>query len=100
MSIMLSAYYLDNYLTSNIVLDDYKINNEHGIEFDLLKFWKVQQEKCPKLALLTRFIFSILASTVASESNFSKAGWTINDRRTQLDAETVNSLMFLHSNLK
>ena len=63
---------LDSYLTSNIVLDDYKINNEHGIEFDLLKFWKVHQEKCSKLAMLARFIFSIPASTVASESNFSK----------------------------
>ena len=35
---------LDSYLTSNIVLDDYKINNEHGVEFDLLKFWKVEQD--------------------------------------------------------
>ena len=27
----------DSYLNSNVVLDDYTINNEHGIEFDLLK---------------------------------------------------------------
>ena len=92
---------LDSYLTSNTVLDDYnKINNEHGVEFDLLKFWKVQHDTFPKLAMLAQFIFPIPASSVASESNFSKSGRTVNDRRTQLDADTVNSLMFLHSNLK
>src|SRR3569832_782159 len=78
---------LDSYLTSNTVLDDYKINNEHGVEIYLLKFWKVQQDTFPKLAMLARFIFPIPARSVASESNFIKAGWTINDCRTQLDAE-------------
>ena len=45
--------------------------------------------------MVVRLTFSsIPESTAASESYFSKAGWTINDRQTRLDAETVNSLMF------
>jgi len=93
---------LDLYLASNFELDNYNIDGGEDSTgaIDVLKFWKDNQKTFPNLALLARFIFSIPASTVASEGNFSKTGWTINDRRTQLDPETVNSLMFLHSNLE
>jgi hypothetical protein len=67
--------------------------------FDILNWWREHQEKFPKLAKLARKIFSVPASSAASERAFSAAGQTITERRTSLKPDTVDSILFLHSNL-
>ena len=84
---------LHQFLASNLALDN---NNdivdeeeEDNMSINLLKFWKDNQKKISNFALLAQFIFSIPAISIANEGNFSKACWTIIDRWTHLDPETV-----------
>jgi len=67
---------------------------------DVLKWWKDHRLKFPKLALLCAYYLSIPASSASSEREFSNAGQTINERRTGLKPETVDSILVLHSALQ
>lgn len=64
---------------------------------NLLLFWKENSNVFPKLAELARKTFMIPATSIASESNFSFAGLTMNNRRTNLKPEKLNQLLFLRS---
>jgi hypothetical protein len=63
---------------------------------DILNFWKVKSQVWPHLASVARFVLAIPATETSSERVFSLAGRTIEDRRTQLNADTVDDLLFLH----
>lgn len=65
----------------------------------ILGWWKAQATKMPKLAALARHLLAIPASSAASERVFSAAGCTITARRTALNPETVDSILFLNSNM-
>jgi len=52
----------------------------------------------PKLATVARRVLSIPASSAASERAFSAPGLTVSQRRTSLDAETINNILLIHSN--
>lgn len=45
-------------------------------------------------------ILCIPATSAASERNFSTAGWIYNVRRSQLDPDTLDDLLFLWSYLR
>ena len=60
---------------------------------DVLKWWS-KQEDLPKLAELSRFIFSIPASEATSERLFSTSDRTLDERRQNLDPENVDSILF------
>ena len=64
----------------------------------VLEWWKGHESELPKLAQVARRVLSIPASSAASERAFSAAGLTISQRRTALDADTVNNILFIHSN--
>ena len=55
-----------------------------------------QKATCPKLAEVARHVLAGPAASTLSERSFPIAGRTIEDRRTQLSAEFVDGLMFLH----
>ena len=55
-----------------------------------------QKATWPKLAEVARHLLAGPAASTLSERSFSIAGRTIEDRRTQLSAEFVDGLMFLH----
>ena len=65
---------------------------------DLLPWWLENQRLLPNMAKVARRLFCIPASSASSERAFSAAGITISDRRTSLDPETVDDILFLHSN--
>jgi len=65
---------------------------------DILVWWKEHSHQFPKLATLARQLFAIPASSAASERSFSAAGYTVSERRTALSPDTVDNILFLHSN--
>ncbi|CAF4309979.1 unnamed protein product, partial [Rotaria sp. Silwood2] len=80
---------LDKYLRMNIE-DIYKQSNP-------LPFWKHHQHKFPCLSLLARRLFSIPVTSAAVERSFSAAGLAVTERRSSLDPDTVNDILFVRS---
>jgi len=68
-------------------------------DLDVLQWWKDHKHEYPKLALLCAYYLAILASSASSEREFSAAGQTINERRTNLSPETIDNILVLHSTL-
>jgi len=64
-----------------------------GEEFDVLRWWKRNQDQYPILAKMARDFLAIPLSTVASESIFSTAGMVIDKYRSSLSSETVEALI-------
>ncbi len=62
----------------------------------LLNFW---QEMSDGLMLAARRLLAIPATTTPSERSFSIAGRLIEERRTTLNPENVDTLLFQHSNI-
>ncbi|CAF2972397.1 unnamed protein product [Rotaria sp. Silwood2] len=80
---------LERYLRMNIE-DIYKQSNP-------LPFWRDHQKKFPGLALLARRLFSIPVTSAGVERQFSSAGFTITQRRSSLDPDTLNDVLFVRS---
>jgi len=74
-------------------LDDSLVPLRDGEEFDVLKWWKRNQDQYPVLAKMARDFLAIPLSTVASESTFSTAGMVINKYCSSLSSETVEALI-------
>jgi hypothetical protein len=66
-------------------------------KFDVFKCWDAHQVQFPKLFKIANWIHSVPASSVASESTFSKAKWLINPRRSLIKPEMANNCLILNS---
>lgn len=82
---------IDQYLACKVSKDT---------NLDILKWWKDHEKEYPKLSILCAFYLSIPASSASSEREFSAAGLTINEQRTNLNPETLESILIMHSALK
>lgn len=80
---------LDKYLKMPID-DKFKVANP-------LVFWQNHQDKLPYLAKLARRIYSIPATSAGVERQFSSAGFLINERRSSLNPETIEDVLFVRS---
>ncbi|CAF1032271.1 unnamed protein product [Adineta steineri] len=80
---------LERYLQMNIE-DFYKQSNP-------LPFWRDHQSMFPALSLLARRLFSIPVTSVGVERHFSSVGLTITQRRSSLDPDTINDVLFVRS---
>ena len=67
---------------------------------DLIQLWLDNKSVLPKLYTVAGRVLCVPASSAASESVFSTAGRLLEKRRTTLSPATVNSLLFLHSNME
>jgi len=63
---------------------------------DILAFWWDKSAVWPKLSVVVRCIMAILATETLSERVFTLAGRTVEERQTQLSADAVDDLMFVH----
>jgi len=61
-----------------------------------LAFWWDKSPVWPKLSAVVRYILAIPAADTSSELLFSLAGGTMEERRTQLSADAVDDLLFVH----
>jgi len=79
-------------------LSDY-VNMKISKGVDMMDFWRDNRSVLPKMFWLARRILCIPASSAASERVFSAAGRLLEKRRTNLAPDSVNSLLFLNSNM-
>ena len=85
------------YMAADFSADDY-YSELHVGNFDILKFWDQQKFVFPKLSKLAHYLLSIPCSSAASERLFSCAGRGVQEeRRTRLDPENIDSIVFLNS---
>jgi len=70
------------------------------VDLDPLLFYKENQFKYKYLSKLARMLFSIPASSVPSESLFSKTGEVTTDRRNRMKPRLIENLMFIQENSK
>ena len=76
--------------------DDARIDNN----MNLLIYWDLNKTVYPNLARIARRVLSIPATNTSVERLFSHSGNTITNRRTRLDAEKVNNLLFIKRNMR
>ncbi|XP_017972506.1 PREDICTED: zinc finger BED domain-containing protein RICESLEEPER 3 [Theobroma cacao] len=72
-------------------LDEQRI--ETTIELDILQFWKTNQFRYPKVSAMARDILAIPISTVASESAFSVDVKVLDQYRSSLKPDVVESIL-------
>jgi hypothetical protein len=61
--------------------------------FDILSFWKGNQFRYPKVAVMAQDILSIHFSTVASKSTFNVGGCVIDQYKNSLKLDIVEALV-------
>ncbi|XP_053374207.1 E3 SUMO-protein ligase ZBED1-like [Mercenaria mercenaria] len=82
---------IERYLASNRDADDSKLS--------LLQWWEKNQYVYPRLAVLAKKYLAIPASSVPSERVFSLAGSLVNKKRSRLNPDLINKLIFLKMNM-
>ena len=65
---------------------------------DPLQWWRVSAATYPVLSLVAHRILSIPATSVPCERLFSTAGIIVNDLRSSLSPQSVNTLIFMNKN--
>lgn len=64
-----------------------------------LKWWQLECNRMPLLSVAARKYLCVCATSVTSERVFSVGGQLVNSRRSRLNPEKVNNLIFLAKNL-
>ena len=67
---------------------------------DPLMWWKRNEFKFPRLGQLAKKYLAVPATSVPSERTFSTAGLTVTKLRANLDAGSVDQIVFLNKNSK
>ena len=65
---------------------------------NILDWWQVKSPSLPHLSTVAKEILSIPASSAESERSFSVAGSTVSQRRTALDSDNLEDILFVHFN--
>ncbi|XP_066567854.1 E3 SUMO-protein ligase ZBED1 isoform X3 [Amia ocellicauda] len=80
-------------------LEEY-LKDKSKVAAGVLKWWKNNEDRYPKLARLAKEILCIPATSTPAERIFSKAGYIINKTRCSLLPQNVDKLIFLSHNMK
>ncbi|XP_031383504.1 uncharacterized protein LOC116197488 [Punica granatum] len=67
--------------------------SDRKTDLDILEYWKLNSQRYPTVARMTRDILSIPVSTVASEAAFSCGGRVLDQYRSSLKPNLVEALM-------
>ncbi|XP_053382048.1 E3 SUMO-protein ligase ZBED1-like [Mercenaria mercenaria] len=65
---------------------------------DPLLWWRDNEERFPKIAIVAKRVLAVPATSVPSERIFSATGLLINKLRNRLSSEIVDSIFFLNKN--
>jgi len=63
-----------------------------------LDWWKENEQKYPRVAVVARKVLAVPASSVPSERVFSSAGLLVNKLRNRLAPALVDGIVFLNKN--
>ena len=66
----------------------------------LLTWWKLNAAIFPGIAGLAKKVLAVMATSAASERNFSLAGHVVSARRSRLSGSSVNDILFLNNALR
>ncbi len=80
------------------VLRYYYPLNAEDLKMSQIKFWVKYVNVFPRLSQLSRMVHSVPATNLSNERNFNYAGLTLTDRRSNLDPEKVDEMLFIRSN--
>lgn len=69
-------------------------------EVSLLEWWQMRSKDFPILRNVAQQYLSILSSSAPSERFFSRLGYLLSPRRTQMNKSNVERIMFISENLK
>lgn len=76
----------------------------NGVKVDInqdpFKWWKLNQQLYPNIAVVARKRLCVAGTSVPSERVFSAAGCLLNAKRSCLSSRNVDMLLFLNHNLK
>jgi len=67
---------------------------------NILEWWKINEPRFPNLSQLAKAVIGIPATSTPSERLFSVAGNVVSKKRTCLNPENVDIILFLNKNLK
>ena len=82
----------------DIEIDSY--TNESCKNVDPIDYWRVNKKSYQGLFYCFEYIFSMMASSVPSESLFSEAGDQVTDKINRLDPCKVNKMMVVEDHYK
>ena len=68
------------------------------LSLDILEFWKGQESRLPLLASLAKDTLAIQVTSASSERVFSEGGNVVSKKRTLLNPENAEMLVFIHDN--
>jgi len=83
---------------SSLIIVNLKVSRDS--DTDIQQFWLDNKSMLPKLYAVARKVLCVPASSAASERVFSTAGRLLEKKRTSLAPSSVDSLLFLHSNMQ
>ena len=66
----------------------------------VLDWWRRHESEYPGLSLVAKDVLCVMATSAASERNFSLAGHVVNDPRASLRSDSVNSILLVNSSLR
>lgn len=92
--------YCDNSNAIDLELSLYRQERKINVDANILNWWKDNQSKYPHMSRVGRWFLAVQATSVAAERVFSVAGDILTAKRSQLDPENVNKLIFLKKNMK
>lgn len=64
---------------------------------DLPLFWKTQSQSLPVLSKVAKKILAIRAMSASSEKSHSAAGFMVDNRRSNLNPDTLDLILFFYS---
>jgi hAT family C-terminal dimerisation region len=67
-------------------------------KISVLKFWQSRGDQCPALQKLSQQVLSMVASSAASERNFSTHGFVHSKLRNCLSEDAVEKLVYNKTN--
>ncbi|XP_019172864.1 PREDICTED: zinc finger BED domain-containing protein RICESLEEPER 2-like [Ipomoea nil] len=76
-----------------IYLSEKLVEDEENVDFDVLRWWKVNSDRFPILSRMARDVLAVPISTVASESAFSTSGRVLDAFRSSLNPKIVEALV-------
>jgi hypothetical protein len=79
-------------------IQTYLNSNDMMSSKSILQFWSENRLKYPRLYVLANRLSSIPATNLSSERNFNYSGLTLTDKRSRLEPNNVNKLLFIRSN--